>query len=550
MTTLTDDTTSSRGLLEPATPLLARAPRAALWTFVATQALAFVLFVAFGRDQWFYWDEWELLAGREAFSLDSMLIPWHEHWVGGVVLLYRGLFHVFGLNSYLPYQLLGVAVHLTVAALLRMIMMRASVTPWIATVAAGSFALFGTGKQNVVWGFQITFTAALMFGLVHLLLAHHEGRFDWRDVVGIIAGIVALTFSGVGTIMILVVGLAVVVRRGATMAVVHVLPPAACFAGWWLAYGRHHPYVEDRSEPSLLTRYALEGFETTLHAIGRLPTTSWLLLVMLGAGLFMAWRHLGSAEVRRRAAEPASLLGGGLLFLGLVGWSRAWVMEAMAGGLNFEGRYVHIAAAMALPAVAVAADAVARRLRALGVIVLLPFLVGLPGNVHEIVDRDALEIRQQGDPDLFLAVAHSALIDRVPGTVQPFPENEQGVITVDWIRAGLEEGRIPAPDGKVATRLALAASLRLTFEQTDTPVVESPCVTTAASLTRRFEVGQAISFFREGFGQGIVAVQPAASETALPVTVTYGDIDGATLIAVEGPVDVVLKPRGPLTICG
>ena len=50
------------------------------------------------------------------------------------------------------------------------------------------FVLFGAGAQDILWAFQITFTGALVFGLVQLLLADHDGPVDRRDWLGSVPG--------------------------------------------------------------------------------------------------------------------------------------------------------------------------------------------------------------------------------------------------------------------------------------------------------------------------------------------------------------------------
>ena len=45
------------------------------------------------------------------------------------------------------------------------------------------------GSQDIVWAFQIGFTGSLVFGLTQLLLCDHDGGLDWRDGLGVLAGI-------------------------------------------------------------------------------------------------------------------------------------------------------------------------------------------------------------------------------------------------------------------------------------------------------------------------------------------------------------------------
>src|SRR5262249_39373515 len=154
------------------------------------------------------------------------------------ILVYRALWWLVGLRHYWPYQLCVVALHLAAAVLLRAVMRRAGVHPWIATAAASLFAVFGAGRQDIVFAFQMTFTGALTFGLAHILLADHDGPFDRRDLIGIGFGLLALMCSGVGVTMAVAVGIATFVRRGWRMALVHTAPLAAVFLLWSATFGR------------------------------------------------------------------------------------------------------------------------------------------------------------------------------------------------------------------------------------------------------------------------------------------------------------------------
>ena len=116
--------------------------------FLAVLIVALVLFVVFGRSQWFFHDEWDFLAKRNASSLNDLFRPHNEHWSTLPILVYRVLWHFFGLRTYVPYQLVTILLHLTAAVLLRVVMRRAGVNPWIATAAASLFALFGAGDRG------------------------------------------------------------------------------------------------------------------------------------------------------------------------------------------------------------------------------------------------------------------------------------------------------------------------------------------------------------------------------------------------------------------
>ena len=131
--------------------------RLAFFVFVAVLAIALPLFLYYGRHRWFFLDEWDFLADRDGGSpatcsarTTSTGRPCRSR--------LPAVWRLFGLRSYVPYQLvLVVLLHLTAAVLLRVVMRRAGVNPWIATAAASLFALFGVRPQNIVWAFQIGF---------------------------------------------------------------------------------------------------------------------------------------------------------------------------------------------------------------------------------------------------------------------------------------------------------------------------------------------------------------------------------------------------------
>ena len=160
--------------------------------------------------------------------------PHAGHWATIPIIEFRVLYRIFGLRSYVPYQFVLVLCHLAVAVLLRIVMRRAGVGPWVATCAAAVIVLFGPGAQNIVWAFQVTFVGALLFGLTQLILIDHDGGLERRDWLALLAGVAALLCSGVGVAMVGIVGLATLLRRGWRMAAFQTVPLGAMFGLWYL----------------------------------------------------------------------------------------------------------------------------------------------------------------------------------------------------------------------------------------------------------------------------------------------------------------------------
>ena len=291
-----------------------RSVQVATLVFVAVLAVALVLYLVFGRRQWFFLDEWDFLAARTGHDLNELFRPHNEHWVTLPILVYRVLWRLFGLRTYVPYQLIAILLHLTAAVLLRVVMRRAGVHPWIATAAASLFALFGAGARDIVWAFQMVWGASLVLGLTHLILADHDGPIDRRDALGLLAGLAGMLCSGVAVTMILVVGLSALVRRGWRAALFHTVPLGLLYIGWWIAFARDRYSAAGGSIGTML-RFAWTGLGAAFGEMGQLPGAGLALGALLISGLFLAWHGLDWNDLRRRAAAPGALLVGALVFL-------------------------------------------------------------------------------------------------------------------------------------------------------------------------------------------------------------------------------------------
>ena len=93
------------------------------------------------------------------------------HWITLLRLDYRLNFELWGLRSYLPYQIPAVLGHLASAVLLRQVCRRVGARGWIATATALAFLFFGTGRENMTLGFQVSLTGSLICGFGLFLLA-------------------------------------------------------------------------------------------------------------------------------------------------------------------------------------------------------------------------------------------------------------------------------------------------------------------------------------------------------------------------------------------
>jgi hypothetical protein len=524
--------------------------RASIAFFAVLELAAVPCLLWFGRGGWFIFDEWDLLAQRTGGDLGDLFRPHYQHWFTLPILAYRLCWQLFGMRTYVPYQLLSIVVHLAAVALLLVVMRRAGVAPWIAAVFSGVFVFFGSGVNNILLGFLISFVGSLVFGLVHLLLADHDGPVDRRDWFGLLAGFAGMLCSGVAVSMVMVVGLAVLIRRGWRIAVLHTAPLGGIYLLWLAIIGRrqnqHLPL--ERPTASEVVRFVAVGVRAAFAGLGEVPGVGLVLALVLLAGLSLAFMQAGRDEFRRRAAAPIALLGGAIFFLTIAGTGRAGHFTVPLGvsGPEYarEGRYVHLVAAMLLPALALAADAMLRRWRAVGAVVLVLPLLGVPGNVQKFFDfrRDykALDsVRER-----ILLAPRVPLAAELPRSIAPEGFYAPG-LTLGWLIDGIDSGRVPLPRSREPAEVA-TETLRLALVRLKSRPAAS-CAPETNPLVRVFNKGQSITLKT---ASATVVYLPPASAPSRPIT--YRRIEPSpslTLLALAGPLRLRISTDSAVMSC-
>ena len=317
--------------------------------------VAFALLLYITRTQWFYFDEWAFLTDRGfAGQPLDLFRPHNEHWSTIPILIYRALFALFAVRSYLPYMAVLLLIHIAVAHLLWRLMRREGVDGWVATSLSAVFLVFGAGWENLIWAFQIGVLGSLAFGLVALLVVAtdvvltpvRQGAIWFLLICGLMC-------SGIGVTMVAVVAVAVLLRRGPRKAAITVALPAAVYIVWLLLVGRRGLGGVPITAGSLvnLPGYVWTGISSTLDGLSGFIGAGAALAVALLA--WWIWK-------RHDAAIHASAFAGSvgvLVFYIINGLGRAALGVAEAT----SARYVYIGGALLLPTIGWAITQVARR---------------------------------------------------------------------------------------------------------------------------------------------------------------------------------------------
>ena len=196
--------------------------------------------------------------------------------------------------------------------------------------------------------------------------------------------------------MVVMVGVATLMRRGWRAAALHTLPLAAILGVWWLAT---QDWDRNRSAEPLqigaFMSFVATGIGATFSALGQVPGIAWVLGVVVALGLAVLWIGTPPRERRRQFAIPAAMLVAMMVLLVINAVGRSH----FGAEYSRNGRYLHLQAALVLPSLALAADALLRRWRILVPISLAAVVVGIPGNIAAGNDYVERIVHANGHPD-------------------------------------------------------------------------------------------------------------------------------------------------------
>jgi hypothetical protein len=499
--------------------------------------VSLIVLLWIGRDQWFFSDEWAFLVDRDLSRPGTLLEAHNGHWVTLPALLYRIDYGVFGLRSYLPYQVPVVVAHLAVVILVYLVSRRLGARPWIAALVSSAFIFFGAGSDNVLWGFQVTLAGSLLCGFVHLLLADHERPTARRDVLGLLVGAIGVTSSAVGIAMTVGVGAAVLVRRGRAAALLHTLPLAVFYAAWFAAYGRDAS--RSTSIEGRVVTFVGELMRSAFEGLGRSSLVAALLAAVAALGLAVAVH----AARRHRELGPFSIAVG--LVVALLSFATLTGIARITFGVESatSARYVHVGAALVLPLVAAGTEALTNRNRAAGAAPIILLAVAVPWNVDQLAHREPILL---GDRSTVVVVAHSELLTQVPSDVR-IPASSLFAHfgpTAGWLREAVEQGRMPGPEGFSRSE-RLKGDLAVALRGGPDRVGAGECPPTGGAITRDVVRGDVIRYSRT---INVAAVRDGARSGYF----TYHSDSVGTIDVVAGPLTIEMSGPGDAAprLCG
>jgi hypothetical protein len=473
--------------------------RLALWVFVAYLVAAVPVLLALGADRWFAGgDEWDFIAGRSATDLGDLFRSHNEHWSTIPILVFKSLYAIFGVRTYRPYQLLAIVSFLIVCALVRVIMRRATVGPWIATAIASTLVLFGPGRDDILWAFQIGFTGAAALALTQLILSDHPGPIDRRDWLGLAAGGCALLCSGQAPPIILATGITALVKRGWKVAALHTVPLGLAYITWYrLVDASLAGVLAQQGLPTFVPPITVSAFghwmltaaEGWAGSLGHFTVIAIALVAVLIAGWALAFATRGRERLRQEAVAPAALFVGGVVGVAATAPDRFFLGPDIAR----SSRYLAMMVALSLPAFGYAVSVLVERWRWMAPALVALFLIPIPWNIAAFGDDPPAPADYFQEVESIVAnVAVSPDVARLPQSQLVDPNGAtMPRVTVGWLLGAERAGKLPPPGPLTPSESArLAVTLGIAQPPDQTPPPAATCTTARGLVSIRPHVGE------------------------------------------------------------
>ena len=194
-------------------------------------------------------------------------------------------------------------------------------------------------------------------------------------------------------------------------------------------------------------------------------------------------------------------------------------------------RYVHIIVALAVPAVAVAVDALLRRWLLLTPFAVALLLVGVQATWTSAGTKPG---RDEGSAVIGRSTSRSLRSPKRPGRTTGYGPIRvaAGELTLGWLRKGIADGRVPVPD-KISPRVAADARFRLSLQLSVATRLLTDCSPVGKDQTLHLDEGQSV-----GVRNKIHVFDTTATGENQPPPLVFSAGSGRELLAYRGPLDL------------
>jgi hypothetical protein len=316
---------------------------------LAVAIVAFLILNLWARHaHYFFYDEYEVVLHH--YGLSGLLEPTNGHPVLMWMPLYYVMRPIFGLDSALPYEVVGMlAMAITACIIFGYLRTRAG--EWVALIGAVLVLFYGAGSDILFWAFQLAFAGSIGAGVAALWALDKET--SRRDLGAALLLIASVFFLLVGLAFVAAAAVAVVLAtwsrgiRATVLRLVRVVGPVAfLYVVWYLGWGHHSPSRLTADNVVHAPNFMLEGIGSSLSflvglsgAPGSEVTTNWGLPLLAALVALAVWRVAAGPPVSRK------------IWIGILGALVFWALTAVnkpVGGKPDAGRYCLVGAVFVL----------------------------------------------------------------------------------------------------------------------------------------------------------------------------------------------------------
>ncbi len=503
-------------------------------------------------------DVWGYLYAYRSWSPETLLTPHNGHLMALSLVLYKGMFAVFGLESQVPYQLVNLALSAAVGALL-FVLIRKSIGDLLALAAAVLILFYGAGADVILPTFAYPNLFGLATGLAALLVLRRG------DLKGDVGACFLLTVS------IAAYSLGIVFAAGA-IAAIALRPRGSRLGRWWVVaiplvayaawaiwatkFHQQHLYVHNLKiigsalvDQASAVMAGLTGLYTTPN--GPKPTenlipirTTWGPVLVGGLALLAYWRLRRPPRPSNEAIVAIVVL---LVYFFLVGIALNQFRN------TFDTRFVYVGSVLMLFAVAELL-APYRPTRGALIAIGVVFVFSICANIAELGDvaqsfraqSSAIRAKLAAVELAGTAADESIAVEDPPGaanfSIRQFHELDADFDLPAYSKEELESS---APGARQVADEELVRILGIAPEpvQSIVPAAGAPQLDVAvqAGQPRARQRGSCVTLVTRGgektnalvdfAGGGVAYRSPAPVETAIG---RFGDLPAASLPASSG----------------
>lgn len=278
-------------------------------------------------------DEWLFVAHRQDFSWTSLVQGHNGHLTIVPAFVYLVIWNTFGFGAYWVFRLLAVVWQVATALAVGEVVRRRQGLA-LSLIVSAIVAVSGTGSENSLFGFQITFMGGLLFFICAVLCldeSQRTTRTRW-DVAALGFVCLAVGSSGSGVAALPAVLLLVASRPGRIRRAWIVVPVLVVYAAWYSRYS----ITFDTPDPTVsqMLTFAIDGLSGSLAGLVGVD-------IMWGRMALGAVAVLVIMDIRRRGFDVRRQIW--LVFLlsfwALTAYSRAAFGDPLASRYLWVGMF-------------------------------------------------------------------------------------------------------------------------------------------------------------------------------------------------------------------